>query len=157
MLLQWLEVGVRSVGGHATRLTPQDKRPISRSTDARTHVSSVMRKERASAGGDDTPAAAAAADGRAGVSALACGASVAVSEKRTVRARLPGREKRMKTRPRVHDSKRRATRIWCVVLYWGKGWDASGGCVCCALTLIDRWRRKEEGQTRGRLVGWLVG
>jgi hypothetical protein len=36
---------------------------------------------------------------------------------------LPGREKRMKTRPRVQDSKRRATRICCCLggrASWGE-------------------------------------
>lgn len=73
----------------------------------RTHVSSVIRNESASRGAScPCPCCDAAAGASRG-----SGASVAVSEKSTVSARLPGREKRMKTRPSVQDSKRSDTRI----------------------------------------------
>jgi hypothetical protein len=102
-----------------------------------THVSSVIRKDRArgtAAAAAPTPPASCSSSSSfplpldptepkpeaAPELGAESGARMAVLEKRTVKARFPGREKRMKTRPRVRDSKRRETRI-CV---WVSGfWD----------------------------------
>lgn len=73
-----------------------------------THVSSVIRNDSASGG----VVVAVVPLPPSPCSGSGSGATVATSEKSTVRARLPGREKRMKTSPSVQDSKRSATRTF---------------------------------------------